>query len=323
MFRVLMSVVAVLTALTVGASTTVSAQEKYPSKEIRFICGFPPGSGADILVRYFADKISKKTGHIIIVENKPGAGGMLALTQMAKSLSDGHNILLAGGNAVAINANLLKNPPIDAAKEVKAVATLNKMPFLLAVDGASPHKSLGELTEALRKKGDKSSYAYSSPFSKVIAESYKTLTGLQTIEVAYKSATDSLNDMASGSIDFTILDPVMGLARQKDGKLRVLAISTSDRTRPTGDLPTFMEQGVKVDLSGWWAALVPAKTPEHIVQTINSWFADVLGDEETRIFLVNNGADVFCMSPAEANSFFLREIDAWAKLIEMARIEKQ
>ena len=323
MLKTLISVAALSTTLMVGASTAVFGEEKYPTKEIHFVCGFPPGSGADILVRYFANKISKKTGHVIIVENKPGAGGMLALTQTARSLPDGQTILLAGGNAVAINASLLKNPPIDAAREVKAIATINKMPFLLAVDGASPYKSLPELTEALREKGNKSSYAYSSPFSKVIAESYKTLTGLQTIEVAYKSATDSLNDMASGTIDFAILDPVMGLAQQKEGKLRILAISTSDRTRPTGDLPTFMEQGVKVDLPGWWAALVPAKTPDYIVQTINGWFADVLADEETKVFLVNNGADVLSMSSAEANSFFLREIDTWARLIEMARIEKQ
>lgn len=323
MLKILISAVVLSASLIAGGSTAAFAEDKYPSKEVRFICGFPAGSGADILVRYFADKIGKKTGHIIIVENKPGAGGMLALTQTARSQPDGHNILLAGGNAVAINANLLKNPPIDASKDVKVAATINKMPFLLVVDSASPYKTLRELTEALGKKGNKASYAYSSPFSKVIAESYKTAAGLQTIEVAYKSAMDSLNDMASGSIDFAIVDPVMALARQKEGKLRILAISTANRTSVTGDLPTFMEQGVKLDLPGWWAVLVNANTPDPVVQTINKWFADALAEESTKAFLANNGADVLNMPSAEANSFFLKEIDTWARLIEMARIEKQ
>ena len=322
MFKKLLSA-ALSALLTLAVSTAVLAKDEYPTREVHFICGFTAGSGADILVRYFADKIAKKTGHTIIVENKAGAGGMLALTHTARSQPDGYTVLLAGGNAVAINANLLKNPPIDAGKEIKVAATINKMPFLLAVDNTSPYKSLPELTEALRKKGSKASYAYSSPFSKVIAESYKTAAGLQTVEVSYKNAADSLNDMASGSIDFSILDPVMALAQQKAGKLRILAISTSNRTRATGDLPTFEEQGLKVDLPGWWAALVPANTPDKIVQTINQWFADALADEDTKAFLANNGADVLNLPPAEANAYFLKEIRTWADLIEMAKIEKQ
>jgi len=307
-------------AFTAGPAGAASA---YPTKEVRFICGFPAGSGADIIVRFFADKIAKKTGHTFIVENRPGAGGMLALTHTARAPADGHTILLAGGNAVAINANLLKKPPIDTAKEIKVAATINKMPFILAVDGKSPYKTLAELTEAMRKKGRAASYAYSSPFSKVIAESYKTVAKLDAVEVAYKSATDSLNDMASGAVDFTVIDPVAALGLQKEGKLRGLAISTAERTRATGALPTFTEQGVKLDLPGWWAALVPSGTPDDVVNVINGWFADALKEEDTQAFLLNGGADPFTLPPAEANKYFLDEIANWDRLIEMARIEKQ
>lgn len=138
MFKRLLAA-ALSTSLIVGAATAVFAKDDYPVREIHFICGFPAGSGADILVRYFADKIGKKTGNTIIVENKPGFGGMLALTQTAKARPDGYTILLAGGNAVAINANLLKSPPVDVGKDIKVAATINKMPFLLAVDATSPH----------------------------------------------------------------------------------------------------------------------------------------------------------------------------------------
>jgi tripartite-type tricarboxylate transporter receptor subunit TctC len=298
------------------------AQEKYPSKVIHFICSFPPGSGADIMVRFFADKIGKNTGHVIIVENRPG-GGMLALTVTARAVPDGYTILVSGGTAAAINANLLKDPPIDIGKDIRAVATLNEIPFVLAVDAKSPYKSLSELTEALRKKGSKASYAFSTPFAKTIAESYKTLAGLQTVEVSYKNATDSLNDLASGAIDFAVYDPTMALPRQKEGRLRILAVSSRERFRPTGDIPTFKEQGIDIDMLGWWAAMVPAKTPDAIVETINRWFADALADPETAAFLIRSGADVLVMSPEQTNSYFLQDIQNWARLVEMARIEKQ
>ena len=309
--------------MAVFVTGPAAAQEKYPSKEIHFICGFPPGSGADIMVRFFADKIGKKTGHVIIVENRPGGAGMLALTLTARAAPDGHTILVSGGTAAAINANLLKAPPIDVGKEIKAVATVNQIPFVLAVDPKSPYKSLPELTEAMRQKGNKASYAFATPFSKVIGESYKIAAGLQTVEVSYKSAADSLNDLASGAVDFAVYDPTMALPQQKEGRLRILAVSSGDRFRPTGDIPTFKEQGINIEMLGWWAAMVPANTPGPIVRTINGWFADALADPETAAFLIRSGADVLVMSPDEANSYFLQDIKNWARLVEIARIEKQ
>lgn len=312
---------ALLAAISMTAPAV--AQDKYPSKEIRFICSFPPGSGADIMVRFFADKIGKQTGNVIIVENRPGGGGMVALTTTARAAPDGHTILVSGGTAAAINANLLKAPPIDVGKDIRAVATVNKIPFVIAVDGKSPYKSLTELTEALRKKGNKASYAFSNPFAKVIGESYKTAANLQTVDVAYKSAIDSLNDLASGSLDFAVFDPTMALAQQKEGRLRILAVTSEERFRPTGDIPTFKEQGIDIDLLGWWAAMVPAKTPDPIAHTINRWFADALADPETAEFLIRNGADVLVMSAEKANAYLLEDIKTWARLVEMARIEKQ
>jgi tripartite-type tricarboxylate transporter receptor subunit TctC len=248
---------------------------------------------------------------------------MLALTTTARAAPDGHTILVSGGTAAAINANLLKAPPIDVGKEIRAVATVNQIPFVVAVDAKSPYTSLPELTEMLRKKGNKASYAFSTPFAKVIAESYKIAAGLQTVEVAYKNAIDSLNDLASGSVDFAVYDPTMALAQQKQGKLRLLAVSSPDRFRPTGDIPTFKEHGIDIDMLGWWAAMVPVKTPDHIAHTINRWFADALADPETVAFLLRSGADVLVMSPDEANSYLLADIQMWARLVEMARIEKQ
>ncbi len=310
-------------ALACAATTDAAAQGKYPNRDIRFVCGFPAGSGADILIRFFANKVQKQTDKTIIVENKPGAGGIIALTYTLQQRPDGYTMYLTGGNAVAANAHFLKNPPFDAKKDVKVAATINKMPFVLAVDAKSPYQSLQQLTAAMKNKGDKSTYAYASPFGKVIAETYKVVADLNTTEVSYRTTNDALPDMASGAVDFSIFDPTSGLANQREGRLRILAISSGTRTAATGGVPTFREQGVDLDLAGWWAVMVPMATPDEAVQTIHGWFAEALKEEDTRAFLLNMGADPFSITPAEANQLYQREVDDWGRAIKIAKIEPQ
>ena len=124
-----------------------------------FVCAFAPGSGADVIVRHFAEKIRPLAGKNIIVENKPGANGMLALTYTAKSKPDGHTVFLAGGNAVAANMHLIKDPQTDARREIVVAATINAMPFMLGVDAKTPYQTIGDLTAALAAKKDKATYA--------------------------------------------------------------------------------------------------------------------------------------------------------------------
>ena len=313
--------VAALFAASLG--TAAAQTESFPSEPLKFVCAFPAGSGADIIVRHFAEKIRPLAGRNVIVENKPGAGGMLALVYTAKSKPDGHTMFLAGGNAVAANMHLFKTPQVDAAQEIVAAATINAMPFMVAVDAKSPHKNIKELSGALARKGGNASYAYSSPFAKVIAELFKVREGLATVDVSYRSAADSLNDLSSGAIDFGVYDPIVALAQASSGKLRILAISTPQRTKASEDLPTFIEQGVAVDLPGWWAAMVPAATPKPVVAKINDWFRAVLETPDTKDFLRSIGADPLIMTAGDSQALFLKEIDAWKEYVRLARIDPQ
>ena len=315
--------VAVTAVMMSAAPVSVYGQD-YPSQDIRFVCGFPAGSGADVLVRYFGEKVRPLASRTIIVENKVGAAGNIAAVYTARSKPDGHTIYVHAASAIAANMHLFKAPPIDAAKDLQIAAGVNKQPFMVVVPASSPYKTVAALTEAMRKKGDKASYAQSNTSGKVMGELYKQATGVQAVEVPYRTANDSLNDFASGRIDYGMMDPVFALSQARAGRLRMLAVSTPQRMQAVPDLPTMAEAGVPgVELLTWFSAIVPAATPRSIVDKINKWFNEVLATEETKTFLNNFGGDPFITTPDDAQALFRQGVRDWERYVKAANIEPQ
>jgi tripartite-type tricarboxylate transporter receptor subunit TctC len=217
--------------------------QQYPSQDIRLICGYPAGSGADVIVRYYAQKLKEITGRTVLVENKVGAMGNLATEHSARAKPDGHTIYLNGGGVIAANMYMFKKPPVDILKELQAVGGINKLSGMLVVRTDRPWKTLAELTAYLKEKGDKASYASTNPVALVTGEIYKQKAGLSTVQVSYKTGFDSANDLQSGQVDYAMVDPVYGLAQRREGRVRVLAMSSGERLESLPDIPTFTEQG--------------------------------------------------------------------------------
>jgi tripartite-type tricarboxylate transporter receptor subunit TctC len=318
---------AVMAALPVAAIGLllpggVRAQD-YPSQDVRFLCAFPAGSGADVIVRYFAEKMRPLVKRTIIVENKPGAGGNIAAEALVRSKADGHTIFIHAGNTVAGNMHLIKKPPFDAAKAIQIAATINKQAFMLAVEAKRPWQTVGELTAYLKDKGDKASYAVSANSGKVMGAIYKERAGLQAVEVHYRMAQDSLNDMTSGKIDYALQDPVFALSQHREGRLRVLAVASAERLKSNPEFPTMTESGVPMDLVGWFAAMVPSATPRPIVETLNKWFSEVVAGAETQTFLKNYGGDPWIATPEEGQARLVRDIALWGDYVRIAKLEPQ
>lgn len=313
-----MLLAAVLSVVPAG----VGAQE-YPSQDIRFVCAFPAGSGADVIVRYFAEKMRTVVKRTVIVENKPGAGGNIAAEYMVRSKPDGHTIFIHAGNTVAGNMHLIKKPPFDAAKAIQVVATINKQAFMLAVEAKRPWKSVTELTAYAKEKGDKATYAVSANSGIVMGAIYKERAGLQAVQVHYRMAQDALNDMASGKVDYALQDPVFALSQLREGRLRILAVASAERLKSNPELPTMTESGVPMDLVGWFAAMVPSATPRPIVDQLNKWFSEVVALEETQNFLKGYGGDPWAATPEEGQARLVRDIAAWGEYIRIAKIEPQ
>ena len=314
-----MAAVSLVAALAAGAAQA----QTYPSQDIRLVCAFPAGSGADVLVRYFAEKLRPITGRTVIVENKAGAAGNIASEYTARAKPDGYTIFVHAATAVAANMHLFKNPPVDVGKTIQVAATINRQPFMLVVDAKSPYKTVAELTAAMKAKGDKATYATAAPTGIIMGEIYKNSAGLQAVEVNYKSAPDSLNEILSGKVDYGMHDPVFSLAQQREGRLRILAVSTGKRLQASADLPTMTEVGVPMDLTGWWAAMVPTGTPKPVIDQIHKWFVEIVSTEETKKFLNSFGGDPNVMSPDEAQVQFLKEITNWGDYVKMAKIQPQ
>jgi tripartite-type tricarboxylate transporter receptor subunit TctC len=318
------------TALTLALGATALmapglafAQAGYPSKTISFICAFPAGSGADVLVRFFADKVAAVSGHTVIVENKPGAAGSIATEFTARAPADGHTIFVHSGNSVAGNMWLMKKPPVDAAKDLQTIATVNKQAFMITVRVDSPYKTLADLVADQKAKGDKGSYAVNATSGRVLAEEFKQLAGLQTVPVSYGTAADSINDIMSGQVDFGVQDPVFSLAQVRGGRFRVLALGAAERLQGIPDIPTFKEQGYDIDQLGWWGVMVPAGVPADVVTTINGWFNQVLADAATKEFLMKQGGDPYVSTPEEAQKLMEDTITEWKRLVEVAKIPAQ
>jgi tripartite-type tricarboxylate transporter receptor subunit TctC len=319
-----MKVASHLLAICAAALVSSAAPaQQYPSQDIHIICAVPPGSGADVLVRFFAEKLRPITGRTIIVENKVGALGNIAAEYTARAKPDGYTIHIHSASVVATNYSLLKTPPINPSRDLQMVASLHQQAFMVVVPAASPYKTLAELTAAMKAKGDKASYGHSNATGKVMGELYKGATGVTAVDIPYRIAPDSLNDYASGRLDYGMMDPVTSTAQSKAGRLRMLAASTGKRLEATPDLPTMKEAGVPVELVLWFGAMVPAATPKPIVDQLNKWINQVVAMDETRKFLINNGSDPWINTPEQAQAQFVKDQQDWANYVKLAKIEPQ
>jgi len=268
--------------------------QTYPSQDIHFVVGFPPGSGADFVTRFIGEKLQAKAQRSVVVENKVGAAGNLAIQTVARAKPDGYTVLLGTGSATAASMHLLKNPPVNVTRDLRIAATLSKQAFMIAVDAKSPYKTLAELTEAMKTKGEAANYGVAAMSGIVTGELYKSLTGVKATEIRFRTGADSLPELFSGKLDYISIDPQVGLAQQAQGKIRILGHSAGTRFNSLPDMPTMAEGGVAgMDLVGWWALHVPAATPDAVVEKLNGWVREILAEKATQDFFAASGGDVF------------------------------
>jgi len=321
--------------MLVGAAATPVAlagmpafgQDAWPSRDIHVICGYAPGTGADILVRYFTEKLRPYTKRPMVVENKVGAGTTIAAEYVARAKPDGYTLYINPGNGMASNPYLYKNLPHDVIKDFAPVTTLVKLPFVLCVASNSPAKNIADFLKLMKEKGDKASYGYPNNISLAAGELLKERTGgaIKAVSVAYKSTPDALNDMNNGLLDFLWSDATFGLAQAKGGKMRALAVTSNTRSALDPSLPTIQESGVpNFHVEAWWGAWYPAKTPQPIVDQTAKWLNEILASPETQEFLAKNApSEPFPGTPESALEYLKADIPRWAEMFTIAKVDPQ
>ena len=303
-------------------SRSAFAQDAWPSKDIHAICMFPPGSGADILVRFYAKKLQDAVGKTVIVENKVGSFGNIANEYVARSRPDGYTVYIAPANLLAIAPHLYTKLNYDPINDFEHITTLFKIPFVLTVAGDSPIKSVPELVADLKTKGDKASYGSVSTVSLVSAELFKAQFGLSTVEVKYKESQAGVADMIGGNLSFIYIDPAGAGAHIKSGKLRALAVTTKGRLEALPDIPGSGEVGIaNTDLFSWWTVHTPKGTPKAIQDKLEVVFNKIAVEPDTKAFLANTGSDAFPGDAALARKLIVEGVKQWGDYVKLAKIE--
>jgi tripartite-type tricarboxylate transporter receptor subunit TctC len=307
------------------APSPALAQADYPSREIRSICNFAVGSGADILVRYYSDQLMRLAGRPVVVDNRPGAQGNIATDLTAKSKPDGYTIMITpGSSTLAAAQHLFRKLPFDPVKDFTPVATIAKLSFAVAVNASSPAKNVAELKELLLKKPGHGSYGTGSNTGQVSAELFKEMAGLKTQNINYKVTGDALRDLLSGQLDFISYDITFLSSQHRGGKVRVLALTSSTRNGTLPDIPTLAESGYPgYDLTPWWGVVVPAGTPKPIVDRLAGWFNQINRSEDTRKFLANVATDPLPGDGALMAKMIRQDTDNWGRFVKLARIQPE
>jgi tripartite-type tricarboxylate transporter receptor subunit TctC len=314
-------------ALTFLFVTLPALAQDYPTRDIHAICTFPAGSGADVYVRFFSEKLSVLAGRTVIVDNRAGAFGNIGTEAAARSKPDGYTLLVVpGSSTMAAAVSGFKKLPFDPIQDFTPVTTLAKLCFVIVVDPKTPFKSMADLTAHLKAKGDKASYGTASNTGVVAAELYKKHANLPLVtKVQYRDSQTGMPDMYAGNLDFMSADAVWAIEQTRAGRLRALAVTSADRLSVLPDVPTVEEAGVRGygDVTPWWAVFVPAKTPQPVVDKLEAWFNQIVKSDETKKFLNNLGGDPFPGNSRMLAQLLAKDIERWGEYYKLANIEPQ
>ncbi|HEX6361768.1 MAG TPA: tripartite tricarboxylate transporter substrate binding protein [Albitalea sp.] len=300
------------------------AQSRFPEKPITFIVPFAAASATDQLARALGQAITEQTRQAVVVENKAGASGMMAAQAAAKAPADGYTVLITTNTTHAANEHLYRKLSYDPVKDFVPVTGLGKGGQVLVVRADAPFKSVGDVVARARQQPGKLSFGSGSSSSRVAGEMFKQLSDTDILHVPYKSNPQAVTDLLGGQIDLMITDTATGLPQVKAGKLRALGYSTQKRSPLLPDVPTLHEAGVKgYDMGYWFAAYVPAGTPQPVVARLNELLTAAVKSAPAKAFFDASGAEAWTSTPEELAKFQVAETQKWGKVIKAAGIEPE
>jgi tripartite-type tricarboxylate transporter receptor subunit TctC len=311
---------ALASALLAG---TAQAQN-YPTRNITVVLPFAAGSGTDTTTRLIAAEVGKALGHSLVIENKPGANGMLAATHVARAAPDGYTLMVSTNTAHSANPSLMKQLTYDPIKDFTPIARTGNLPFMLVVNPDVAAKTVQELTAYGKANPGKLTYASGSSAAIVMGATYARRAGLDMLHVPYKSSPPALTDVIGGRVSMMFIDIPTGLPLVNSGKLRALAVTTKERSTLLPDLPSMVEAGVPdFDITSWQGWLGPASMPKDVVTRLNAEVRKVIENPEIKKQLAERGMDAFSGTPEQFAKFVDEQLVLWTRLIKDAGIEPE
>lgn len=309
-------------ALLIGPINTAIAQT-YPSKSIRIIVPFSSGNTGDIVVRLIGQKLSESLGQQVVVDNRPGAGGIIGTDAGAKATHDGYTILLGSNGTFGINPSLYRKLPYDPVRDFTPIIHVGNVSYLLAVGNNLPVNSVKEFVALAKADSGKRTLAHTASVSQLFGTLFQTAAGIILTPVPYKSLSEEFIDVSSGRVD-ALLETVTGqLPQVKSGRIKVLAVASAQRSPLLPEIPTIAESGYPgFQASGWVAFFAPAGTPKELVIKLHNEFSKILQTSEIKEKLLQNGFEVTGWPPEQLAAIVKTEIATWERVFKDANIPR-
>jgi tripartite-type tricarboxylate transporter receptor subunit TctC len=309
-------------AALLPALTRIAGAQAYPSRPVHIVVGLPPGLTPDIGARLIAQSLSQRLGQQFIVDNKPGGASNLATELVVRATPDGHTLLLTvAGNA--IEAPLYTNLKFDYLRDIVAVASIGRTPFVMVVPPSVPAHTVPEFIGYAKANPGKINFGSpgSGSANHVFVELFRMMTGVELVHVPYRSSM--LPDLLAGRIQLLFAAIPGVLADIRAGKLRALAVTTTTRVEALPDVPAMREFVPGYEASGWLGLGAPKATPDGIIKTLNQQVGAVVADPAVKARLVGLGIVPVAMAPTEFAKFIAGEVDKWAKVVKFAGIKPE
>ena len=311
-------------ALLVALALPAHSQTEYPSRPIRIVLQFTPGTSTDIIGRLIGQKLTESWGQPVVVDNRPGAGAIIGTEAAAKAPADGYTLVMAVSSAFGINPGLVPNLPYDVQRDFSLITNAVLTPQTLLVPAGSPMKSVRELVAVAKAKPGALNYGSlgSGSTSHLTMELFRSTAGIQLTHVPYKGSPPAYTDLFSGNLQL-MFDAVSAvIPRAKSGKLRALAVGSSSRSPFLPDVPTIAESGYPgFEAVGWIGLAALAKTPEAMLNKINAEVVKILGTTDMKEHLAGLGVTPVGDTREQFTTFVRSEIAKWGKLIRDAGIK--
>ena len=313
-------------AAIAGATMSVASAQGYPTKAVRIVVPFPPTGAADLLTRALANKLSEELGQPVTADNRPGAGGNIGAEQVARAAPDGYTLLMGAVTTHAVSMSLYQNLHYDLEKDLVPVSLVANVPHILVVSPSVPAKNLGELLAYLKAENGKVNFASqgNGTLSHLEFELLKSQGGFTANHIPYKGSAPALADLLSGRVEVLFDSIPSSLPMIQAGKLKGIAVSSSQRSPVLPDLPTLAESGLPgFAADSWFGLMAPAGTPKDVIAKLNASVAKALDAPEVKAIITRQGGFVMGSTPEAMARQIHGDREQWAKVVKTsgAKIE--
>ncbi|MGH8616850.1 MAG: Bug family tripartite tricarboxylate transporter substrate binding protein [Burkholderiales bacterium] len=315
---------AITVALTAGTLQCAIAQT-WPAKPVRYLVGYAPGGGTDIVARTMGVKLTELLGQQFVIDNRPGAGGNIATETLIRAPADGYTIMAGNIGPIAVNPSLYKLA-FDPLKDLAPVSLLALAPLLIVVHPTLPAKNVKELIALAKREPGKLSYSSAGTGSSnhLAGALFNLQAGVETVHIPYRGAGPAMVDLLAGQVMLSFVTMPSAMSHIKTGKLRVLAVTSNKRSSIAPEVPTTAEAGLPGhEVSAWYSVVVAAGTPKPVIDRLHGALVKTLQSPDVRDRLIAEGADPIGNTPEEFGAFMAAETAKWAKVVKVSGMKAE